>query len=108
MSRKCKNNPDLFCYICGSFTIKGKQQIITSDIKKMYKLYSGCPLGDQDKQWASHQIYTACSTGLHKRTSSMPFAIPMIWQEPRDHIQDCYFCLVNVKGFSSKTKSKIA
>ena len=37
----------------------------------------------------------------------MPFAVPMIWRGPKDHFQDCYFCLVNVKGFSSKHRIKI-
>ena len=38
----------------------------------------------------------------------MLFAVPMIWQKPKDHIQDCHLCFVNVKRFSSKCKSKIA
>ena len=42
---------------------------------------------------------------LRKRTSSMPFAVFMIWQEPKDHNQDCHYCLVNVKEFFSKSKS---
>ena len=37
----------------------------------------------------------------------MLFAVPMIWRDLMDHFQDCYFCLVNVKGFSSKHSSKI-
>ena len=37
----------------------------------------------------------------------MPFAVPMIWRKPKDHIQDCHLCFVNVKRFSSKCKSKI-
>jgi hypothetical protein len=34
----------------------------------------------------------------------MPFAVPSVWREPKDHIRDCYFCLVNVKCFSAKSK----
>ena len=32
----------------------------------------------------------------------------MIWREQEDHIQDCYFCLVNVRGFSRKHRMKIS
>ena len=31
----------------------------------------------------------------------------MIWREQANHVDDCYFCIVNVAGFSSKNKSKI-
>ena len=37
----------------------------------------------------------------------MPFAIPMIWREPLNHHDDCYFCVVNTSGFSTKNKHKI-
>ena len=60
---------------------------------------------------ATHQVCTSCSSGLrnwlNKKTPAMPFAVPMIWRESKDHFQDCYVCLVNVKGFSSKHRSKI-
>jgi hypothetical protein len=111
MPRTCKNHPDVFCYVCGSFTIASQRRNITSDLCKIYRLYFGCPLGDQDKSWAPHIICTSCSNGLrdwlNRRKSSMPFAVPMVWREPANHHDDCYFCLVNTCGFTSKTKHKI-
>src|SRR5678816_2423193 len=44
---------------------------------------------------------------LNKKKASMPFAMPMIWREPRDHHEDCYFCSVNLEGFSAKNKHHI-
>ena len=37
----------------------------------------------------------------------MPFSISMTWREPKDHFQDSYFYLVNVKGFGWRHRKKI-
>jgi len=54
------------------------------------------------------------SVGVHVQISwrkwfqgsrqSLPFAVPMDWREQNDHIRECYFCLTNVKCFSTKSK----
>ena len=111
MSRRaCVNDPDSFCYICGQFTLKKQKRNINSKVKKAYKLYFGCELGDQDKKWAPHVCCGSCALGLEKwiqgSRSSMPFAVPMIWREPKDHTTDCYFCLTKIAGFTSKNKSR--
>ena len=35
------------------------------------------------------------------KTKSMPFAIPMVWRERKDHY---YFCMMNLKGINCKNK----
>ena len=109
--RKCKNNPNSFCYICGKYTPSTHRRNISSKVKIAYKCYFGCAVGDQNKLWAPHICCNACKTQLlrwiNKKQMKMPFAVPMIWREQTDHATDCYFCLTNIKGFSRKNKSKI-
>lgn len=31
----------------------------------------------------------------------------MIWREQQNHVNDCYFCMTNVSGFTKKTKSNV-
>ena len=109
-SRGCINHPDSFCYICGEFTIKKYQRAITSNIKTLYKLYFQCAVGEQDKTWAPHVCCVRCSSGLYtwsKSGRALPFAIPMIWREQHDHVNDCYFCAFSIKGISDKNRKQI-
>jgi hypothetical protein len=37
----------------------------------------------------------------------MPFAYPVLWREPADHISDCYYCLTKVTGINARYKDSI-
>ena len=109
--RKCKLNPNVFCYICGSFTVSKRRQGITEFVKKAYLAYFRVKLGDQDKNWPPHQVCRTCVENLRQWTKqkrkSKGFAVPMVWREQANHVNDCYFCMTNVTGFSSKSKGNI-
>ena len=58
--RKCKLNPNVFCYICGSFTVSKQRQGIKEFVKKAYLVYFRVKFGDQYKNWAPHQVCRTC------------------------------------------------
>ena len=88
---------------------QGSRRNMTPLVKKVYELYFQCHVGDQDKVWAPHFSCSKCTMNLRAWINGarkyMPFAIPMIWREPKDHSTDCYFCTTNISGLTSKFKS---
>ena len=49
MNRACRNHPDRFCYICGTYIFGVKKIGINSFIENAYRAYFGIKLGDPDK-----------------------------------------------------------
>ena len=113
MPRVYVNSADNFCYICGEFTVSSQKRVCTTRIRKAYHQYFGCKVGDQEKPWAPYICCNSCVTALNewlkKKRKAMPFAVPMIWREPTDHVNDYYFCHTPSmkKGFNRKKKSVI-
>ena len=73
--------------------------------------YFEVKLGDQDKNWAPHQV---CRTWVEnsrqwikQKRQTIGFAVPIVWREQANHVDDCYFCMTHVAGFSSKSKGNI-
>ena len=88
--------------------LPGRLAKITGFVKKAYHDYFGVKLGDQDKPIALHVSYQTCVENLHdwrdKNRKSMPFAVPIVWREDKDHVTDCYFCMTNLQGINRKNK----
>ena len=68
-------------------------------------------LGNQNKAWAPHIVCKQCVEHLRQWTKkdrkSLRFGIPMIWREPKNHFDDCYFCAVNTKGINPKNRNSL-
>ena len=105
--RSCRNKPDIFCYICGEYTIVANRKSVTSFIKRVYLAYFGIKIGDQDKEWAPHTVCKICTEALRQWTygkRNLKFGIPMVWREPANHITDCYFCAIDLNGINRKNR----
>lgn len=106
--RKCKNDPNSFCYICGSIILANQRRPINEFVKRVYLAYFKVKLGDQDKGWAPHKVCTVCIATLRKWSNGkkvhLKFGVPMVWREPKNHHDDCYFCMVRTTGYNGKNK----
>ena len=109
--RSCVNDPNVFCYICGEYTLEHNQNLITDFVKQAYLAYFKVKLGDQDKSWAPHIVCKTCIGHLRqwtkKQRKGLRFAIPMVWRKPKDHFSDCYFCGIKTKGINRKNRTSL-
>ena len=115
MGRGCKLQADYFCYVCG-FYISPKQ--VKHNIAPGTKFCTVCKaffrvlVGDQDKFWAPHVCCGSCPSilegWLHGIRKCMPFSVPRIWRDPRNHHNDCYFCMIDIRKYKNiKNRRKL-
>ena len=50
--RRCLNEPNVFCYICGEYTLQHNRKTISDFLKRAYLAYFKVMLVDQEKPWA--------------------------------------------------------
>lgn len=67
--RSCVHHPDIFCYICGEYTLLENRKTISDFVKRAYLGYFGVKLGDQDKTWAPHIVCKTCTEHLRQWTT---------------------------------------
>ena len=106
--KRCRYEPDVFCYICGQYMMAQQKRNITDFVKRAYKAYFDMKLGDQDKSWAPHMVCKTCVESLRGWTNGklkLKFAVPMVWREPKNHFDDCYFCINDMTGFNKHKKA---
>ena len=109
-SRKYALDSNVFYYICGRFTTPKERRKSTDFIQKAYHAYFGVKLGDQDKPLSPHRVCASCVSILSlwtKGKKHFTFGVPLVWREPKNNSDDCYFCSVNVSRPTSKTRSSI-
>ena len=103
ISRSCRNKPDNFCYICGELTTK-ERKLLPPLVRKAYELYFGCKVG---QVWAPGICCNSSSRTMIGWLKGTPFAVPTVWREPRNHLDDVYFCITNIACISVQSKHKI-
>lgn len=110
-SKKCTNSANIFCYICGQFCVSSQKRPITANTKNYFELYFGRVIENRKESWIPEIVCKCCEVNLcswwNGKRAQMPFAVPMKWDKPRNHRNDCYFCMTTVIGFSSKNKHAI-
>ena len=102
-------------YICGKFKITDERNLFKhvykEFIQKADHAYFGVQLSDQDKPWAPHVVCKNCVEHLRQWTEgsrkALKFGIPMIWREPKNHTDYCYFCAINLTEINKKKRKSL-
>ena len=86
--RKCLNNRNSFCYICGNFIIPSQRANISAFVKEAYFAYYKVKHSDQDRSWVTHRVCKQYVEGLfmwNKGTcEKLAFGITMVSREQKD------------------------
>lgn len=107
----CVKQFNCFCYICGKFTTERSRRTITSDIKDLYEEYFNLPV-NENVDWAPSIVCSSCTGRLsdwfNEKRPSMPFGVPMVWDNPFMHFApDCFACVNYFHGMNKRKVQNI-
>lgn len=111
MSRNtCRNNPNYFCNICGKYTVKKIRLDVSDYVKQVYFENFGFSFDTRNKPWVPNVVCKPYIEALrlweNQKRPHFKYQTPMIWREPTNHDNDCYFCAVNFNGINKTNRSK--
>ena len=97
---KCKIDPNNFCFVCGNYIFNKKGRLMNEHIKYAYLHYFGFGVNEEPNSWTPNVICDRCrkilTSWLSGEKVRMPFGVPVIWRQQKDHVSDCYFCLTDL------------
>ncbi|XP_031629028.1 uncharacterized protein LOC116344571 [Contarinia nasturtii] len=101
---KHREKLDMFCYVCGKYTVKENRRHLTGIAEDAYKFYFGKSVF-RNVSWAPEFTCPACISSLErwwkKNSFSLHFATPMEWSDPGTHRQEnCYVCANDMYGIN--------
>lgn len=106
----CKNK-DVFCVICGCYTLQKNRKVVTATVKEYYEKCFQISKETLDNVWTPQVICTSCfshiSNYVKGNKRAKHFEVPMLWREPSSHETDCLFCVCDTRGFNSNSIRKI-
>lgn len=92
----------IFCYICACIPSVEMENLFLS----LWKRHILLILVSTWKTKTNRELHTLCAKlALNIWDNGQGYRIPMVWREPRNHHEDCYFCLVNINGGSFQVNS---
>ena len=107
--RCCHNDQDVFCYICGEY-MKKEHRFNVRDFTKVptqralassweIRISLGLPI-----KCAKIALKLFSFGPKERKVKAMRFGVLMVWREPINHHDNCYFCLVDMTGLNSYKK----
>lgn len=89
----CNVDHNEFCFVCGFwFSCEKKRIISTHKFMEAYKKQFNCDVADRNVQWSPSVCCNNCHRRLQDEQKPIKYSSPVIWSEPKNHPEDCYFC----------------